>query len=153
MKYELLVVIPAKYSESELPGIFEGVLEAVRGMGAEITTREDLGKQKLAYPIGDARFGHILLVRLEADQQIAKKINEELRLKHEVIRHMITKASTRKAPAPRRAPQVQENRPEPAFAAVPESSAPAAGIVPTEEKVTLEDLDRKLDEILGKEII
>lgn len=145
MKYDLLVILPPKYSETELPEVIEGVVKYIRGFGAEITSQEDKGKQKLAYAIAGDRFGHILNFKIEADEQVAKKLNEQMRLRQDVIRHMLTKVSERKA-APRRAPS-KEKVMEPAVAGalsgVPEKK---------EDKLTLEDLDRKLDEILGKEI-
>lgn len=153
MKYELFIVIPAKYSETELPGILDSVTDAVKSAGANVSSAEDTGKQKLAYPIGEAHFGHILLIKMEAATDVAKKLNEQLRLRPEIIRHMLTKVVERKAPAPRRRNVLKEERMvEPIFAAV--------GAVKTEdkeerkeEKVTLEDLDKKLEEILGKESI
>lgn len=149
MKYELLIVIPAQYSETELPGIFEALLKYVAASGAQVTGESNLGKQKLAYPIGQARFGHMFLVKLEAEKAVAKKLNEQMRLRSEVIRHMLTKVELRapvkerrKAPSPKF---------EPAFAAVTSSVSPIRE--KKEDRLTLEDLDRKLDEILGKESI
>ncbi len=146
MKYDLLVILPPKYSETEFPGIIEGVVNYIRSLGAEITSQADLGKQKLAYAIGGDRFGHMLNFKLEADEAVAKKLNEQMRLRQEVIRHMLTKVSERKA-APRRSPP-KEKVLEPAVVAMV-----SAGAEKKEDKLTLEDLDRKLDEILGKESI
>ena len=47
MKYDLLVILPPKYSETELPEVIEGVVKYIRGFGAEITSQEDKGKQKV----------------------------------------------------------------------------------------------------------
>lgn len=148
MKYELLIVIPAQYSETELPGIFEALLKHIAASGAQVTGNSDLGKQKLAYQIGQARFGHMLLVKLEAEKAVAKTLNEQMRLRGEVIRHMLTKVEERAPAKPRRVPELVKR--EPVFAAVAQSSSPT---VKKEDKLTLEDLDRKLDEILGKETL
>ena len=156
MKYELLIVIPAQYSETELPGIFEALIKHVAASGAQVTGSSDLGKQKLAYQIGQARFGHMLLVKLEAEKAVAKTLNEQMRLRGEVIRHMLTevirhmltKVEERAPVKPRRVPELIKR--EPVFATVASSNSPS---VKKEDKLTLEDLDRKLDEILGKETI
>lgn len=146
MKYELLIIIPAKYSETELPGVIEGVVKHVKSFGIELLSQEDKGKQKLAYPVRDLRFGQVLVLKIEAEPAVAKKLNTELRLKPEIARHMLAKIIVRKN-APKRTPR--ETKPQtaelvPALAAEPSETK--------EEKMTLEDLDRKLDEILGKDI-
>lgn len=148
MKYELLLIIPAQYSETELPGVFEALLAHVAASGAQVIGNSDLGKQKLAYQIGQARFGHMLLIKLEAEPEVAKKLNEQMRLRPEVIRHMLTKVVTRSLSKERQTPITMR---EPVFAPVQGAAEPT--IVTREEKITLEDLDRKLDEILGKESI
>lgn len=163
MKYELFVIIPAKYSETELPGIFDGITDAVKSAGAEVSSREDMGKQKLAYPIGGNHFGHLLLLKMEAASEIAKKLNEQLRLRPDIIRHMLTRVIEERKPlTPRRqsAPLKKDERVvEPIFAAVgavkaEEKKDLSRGDLAKEgEKVTLEDLDKKLEEILGKETI
>ena len=147
MKYELLIIIPAKYSEVELPGVIAGVVNHVKGFGVELISEEDKGKQKLAYPVQDLRFGQVLVLKIEAEPGVAKKLNTELRLRPEIARHMLAKIVERKR-APKKTPR--EAKPQtaelaPAFVATPAETK--------EEKMTLEDLDKKLEEILGKEIV
>lgn len=162
MKYELFVIIPAKYSETELPGIFDGITDAIKSAGAEVSSREDMGKQKLAYPIGGNHFGHLLLIKMEAASEIAKKLNEQLRLRPDIIRHMLTRVIERKPLTPHRQSALlkkDERVMEPIFAAVGAVKAEekkdlsCGALAKEEEKVTLEDLDKKLEEILGKETI
>ncbi len=148
MKYELLAIIPAQYSETELPGIFSNLSDAVKEAGAEVISQEDKGKEKLAYSVGQVKFGHLSLIRFEAEPAVAKKLGEQLRLRNDLIRYMITKVVSRAAPKPRIGGETA--RKEPVFAPV---SGEETATAKKEEKVTLEDLDRKLDEILGKETI
>lgn len=149
MKYELLAVIPAQYSEAELPGVFSGIVAAVKESGATVASEEDKGKEKLAYSIGAAKFAHMFLVKFEAEPAMAKVLNEQLRLRSDLARYMLTRVIVR-APSKPRA-NVESFKREAVFA--PVISATAAASVKKEEQVTLEDLDRKLEEILGKETV
>ena len=114
-----------------------------------VTSSEDKGKDKLAYSIGAAKFAHMLLVKFEAEPATAKILNEQLRLRSDLSRYMITKVIVR-APSKPRA-NVESFKREAVFA--PVVSSAATQVKKEEQQVTLEDLDRKLEEILGKETV
>ncbi|PIY78629.1 MAG: 30S ribosomal protein S6, partial [Parcubacteria group bacterium CG_4_10_14_0_8_um_filter_35_7] len=50
MHYELLYIIPAKYSEKELQPVINQVIPLIKKAGGEILRDDNLGRKKLAYP-------------------------------------------------------------------------------------------------------
>ena len=89
MIYEILSIIPSKYSDSEVDGAIQNVEKMFTAAGAKVEKTTNLGKLKLAYSIDHVRFGTYVLTYVEADQSIVKKIDQDLRLAEEVLRHII----------------------------------------------------------------
>lgn len=144
MNYELLYIIPANYSDQEIDGVISKITQTIEKAGVKITRNENLGKLKLAYPIKHARHGFYVLVNFEAESTAVAGLDRELRLLPEIIRFQALKLEA-KAPAKEikmvsyEAPRTEEpRRREP---------APAP-----KKKVDLKELDKKLDEILEKDI-
>jgi small subunit ribosomal protein S6 len=157
-KYELLYIIPAKYSDDEIDGVKEGVNKILDKVGAKTIKEENLGKIKLAYPINKMRHGTYILVYLEVESSELQELNRQLNLSEDVLRHMLltlaegaeNKSYTIEEYEPPIVDKVRERkvRREPAKKALP----PPPPAKPEESNLSIEELDKKLDEILSEDL-
>ncbi|MFH1711974.1 MAG: 30S ribosomal protein S6 [Patescibacteria group bacterium] len=162
MIYELLYIIPSKYSDTEIEGVQANLAKILEAAGAKIEKSEVLGKLKLAYPIKKERHGTYVLVFISLEEEgDLGKIDQDLRLSNDVLRHVIVKRPKgvpTDVPKPtsyqppltaegkRTAGTVQKER-KPKSASVQVPVSPTQSEVPA-EKLSIEELDKKLDEIL-----
>lgn len=143
--YELLYLISGNLTEEEVLPIKEKVKEMVKKYGAEITAEDSLGKKKLAYPINKLFQGYYLIYEFDLEGSQLKSLDKDLRMANEVLRHVI----------------VNKNFQTPSLAKLAEERAEKEIVQAAEEKkeeskkdkIKLEDLDQKLDEILEGGII
>ncbi|MDD5109959.1 MAG: 30S ribosomal protein S6 [Patescibacteria group bacterium] len=141
-RYELTYIVPTKYAEDELGGVIAQVRELVAKHGGKVTFEDNLGKKRLAYPIKQATIGYYLMAHFDLDPANLKALNRDLRLSSDVLRHLVAKRSEvvhKVAPAP-----------------VTTAATQATQEVRKQEEQSqakLADLDRKLDELLTKDII
>lgn len=91
MIYEIMYIIPSKYSDSEIEGITETVNGLYKKHGAEVKETRNLGKLKFAYTIKGFTHGTYILSFVEAEGDAVAKIDQELRLADEVLRHITVK--------------------------------------------------------------
>lgn len=163
--YELVVIIPATYSDEEAPTLKQKVNDLLVSLGAKVTEREDLGKRKLAFPIKHIRQGFYELYKFEGPKTILQKIDQELGLLPEVLRHLVTIRTVRtkeqlEAEAALRE-RIQQKRMAAEEKAVAErqvkeletmkASEATKPAEPTRE-VSPEELTKKLDELLDESI-
>jgi len=184
--YELCYIVPIKFLDDELKKVEDSVKELLQAQKAEITKEENLGKQKFAYPINHIHQGTYVVLEFDMDGENLKKLDDQLRLKNEVLRHLIIKKRIKTAEEIAREEKMQERQrkekqeelkqmeeevkekvkksEEEASLSVPKpKEEPQKEEKPTEveikedkkddKKSTLEDLDKKLDEILTDEIL
>lgn len=147
--YELLYLINATYTEEELEPIKQKVKELIAKFGGEITLEDTLGKKKLTYPIKNNSQGYYLLYEFYLDGENYKKIDSELKLSNEILRHMIVK---KKFQSPSLVKKTQEKIQGQDME--PQKSNPSDKKKDDDkDKIKLEDLDEKLDQILEGDII
>src|SRR5665811_876344 len=87
--YEVLFIIPNKYTEDEAKQLIVKAEEIITKTGSSITFREYWGKKKLAYEIKHNAYGYYALVEFDAERDAVQSINQTLRLSTEVLRHQI----------------------------------------------------------------
>ncbi len=151
-KYELLYIIAAKYTDAEIETLMGKIKSLVASAGGNVTEMHNLGRRKLAYPISHVRNGNYVLAYFEAEPSALAKLNEMLRLSADVLRHLVVARSPYLTKIPSFAELTEirtdgeEPRPRPA---APIQQAPVAPQTP----VTMEELDKKLDEILTEEVL
>ncbi len=174
--YEMLYIIPVKYTVDELPGVQGKIKEIWAEYGCEVTYEEDLGKRKLSYPIQHTHHGYYYVIEfnLEADKLV--KLNESLRLSSDVLRHLIVSKAERTAEemaaekdrqSRREEEEEQDLKRKIESRANPKGKAkivtakpadkpeekPASSSATTSSKVSIEDLDKKLDELIDDSIL
>ncbi len=89
MIYEIMSIIPSKYSDSEIEGAVTAIEGVFTAAGATVEKTTNLGKIKLAYPIDHIRFGTYVLTYITVDGEKVQKIDQDLKLSEFVLRHMI----------------------------------------------------------------
>jgi len=154
-KYELLFIVPAKFTETELSGEADKIKAVVTAAGASVAESHDLGRRKLAYPIKNVRNGNYFLFFIESEQAAIAKLNEMLRLSTDILRHLITVRDPKITKIPSFAEEeMRRERQEAAPPVRPQQPPPQqAPLMPAKEKLSMEELDKKLDEILTDDIL
>jgi small subunit ribosomal protein S6 len=154
-KYEIMYIIPSKYTEGEMDDIIKKVGEIMETAGAQITDTFNMGKRRLAYPISHQRNGTYVLVHFDAESETIAKMDSILRLTGEILRHMIVERDPHIKQAPtfneseeRRSDEPRERQKE--AAPIQAKSMPSAA---GHENVNIKELDKKLDEILTEEVL
>ncbi|MFA6393589.1 MAG: 30S ribosomal protein S6 [Patescibacteria group bacterium] len=146
-EYELLYLIPNKFSENEVPAITEKVNKIITDHEGTVSRTEDWGKKRLAYAIKGQIYGYYQLSQISVGNGKINDIDRLLRLTPEILRHIVIKTDGKKEPKPRpvKAAEneaVRKEKPKPA-PKVEETVAKKDA-----SKVDLKDLDEKLDKIL-----
>jgi small subunit ribosomal protein S6 len=120
--YDLLYIIPNKFSENELPKIMKTVNDLVVKHKGNVILEVNYGKRRLAYPVKHNHYGYYVLVRAEMQGADAHALNQILRVEEDVLRHLITE-TMKKGDVPQEADLTQvELPPQP----VAKETAPAA---------------------------
>lgn len=146
--YELLYIVPAIYAEDELKNVMAKTEALLKEAGAEAVKSENAGKLKFAYSIKKHTAGFYILAHFNALGDALKNINRALKLEKDILRFMLTKQLKAKADVklkefteiepserkfqPRQAPVVRDR---------------------DKDKIKLEDMDKKLDILLEKDIV
>ncbi len=167
--YELLYIIPVKFVGEEQEKILGKVAKIIKDQGCEITKDEILGKQRLAYPIKHIHQGIYVMVEFDGKQSAVNKINSTLKLTPEVLRFLVIKKKKltpeqiakqeqkkqalvreekkeKEAEIQKKVEEIKEDKKESPISKTKDDKDKKKG------KVSLEDLDKKLDEILKDDI-
>lgn len=156
MIYEIMTILPSQYADTEIDGVIETVTKQIEKSGAKIEKVQNFGKLKIAYPIERQRHGTYVLFYISAEPESLQKLDQNLRLSEEVIRHLtiarpegipakdfrLVQYTPPLTPEGRRAGEREERGQQ-----THRPSAEAAA------KVTTEELATKLDQILDSDIM
>ncbi len=93
-RYELLYIIPATVVETEVGDVETKISNLITKYGATVELTKRLGKLHLAYQIKKQRYGYYVAVVFTAEQASVAKIEENLRISNDILRHMITSSET-----------------------------------------------------------
>ncbi len=165
-KYELLYLVPTQYTDDEVVEIKTKIAGLLEKLGGTIISNEVLGKIRLAYPINKIRHGSYVLVYFDAEGEAIKELDRQLSLAEELLRHTIVtrpegaenrtfEISSYVAPLSEEAKEqsrmdapARSKKPAPAPVAAPLPSPKPSATSAEESKMSMEELDKKLDEIL-----
>ena len=156
MIYEVLYIIPSQYSDTEIDGITQKMSAIFEKFEGKIEKTENLGKIKLAYPINKERFGTFILSYVELEGDKLDKLDQDLKLTDEILRHILVK---RPKGVPREAfrisayeaPITSEGKRVHAAPRV-KTQTRQKPVIETDEKMSMEELDKKLDSILDSDL-
>jgi len=169
-KYELLYIIPGQFADDEIDGVMGDVAKLAEAESSvKISRNESLGKIRLAYPIKKVKNGTYVLVHFEAEAEKLNVLDRALLLKDEVLRHTIVHlpdgAEDRKfeftsyiAPLSEEAREARgdkkdrKDRYERPKSSTPKIASPTPATKKDSPAISVEDLDKKLDEILDQDV-
>jgi small subunit ribosomal protein S6 len=157
-RYELIYTVPAKYAETELQPVIDGITAGLNKLGVKIGRNDMVGKIKMAYPVAKNRHGYYVMVDLDLEGAKAADVNEMLRLHSDVIRHQLVVKNKKNKPlfklmgiedVDRERERIREVGRE------AKSRAAAAAAKPEAKKVEVDmaDIDQKLDKIVEGNIV
>jgi len=164
MMYEMFYIIPSRYSDAEIEGIQTKVNGLAEKVGAKIIKEENLGRIRLAYPIKQTNHGIYILAYFEAETSVVAELEKQLRLAEEILRHMIVElpkgipdrsfalesyvAPLSEEDEENRHARRAEAAPFKAKAVLPMIQSETEPMPREEKPLSMEELDKKLDEIL-----
>jgi len=172
--YELTYIVSIKYLDADLQRVSDTIEAKIKELGGEITSTSILGKLRLAYPIKATHQGTYVVVEFNLEPLNLKKLDEQFVVINEVLRHLIIVKKIKTKEEIEREAKIAARLKKEEEAAKEEKSeetkkelekvekAEEQKIKKVEEvkikekednKTSLEDLDKKLDEILKEEII
>lgn len=91
-RYELLYIIPTSFTDDEVGAVETRISALITKYGAAVESTKRLGKLRLAYPIKDQRHGHYVMTLFKADSASIAKMEENLRINNDILRHLILRA-------------------------------------------------------------
>jgi len=144
--YEMLFIVPNKYTEDEVAKIVDKVRKIIKENGGNITFSEDWGKKKFAYEINHYNHGYYSLFEFDLASESLAKIDRALRMSNEVLRHQIVKKRIKTAEDIKQDEKIAEKIAKKTEAKDKEEKDEARA--KDKSKLELKDLDDKLDKIL-----
>lgn len=160
-KYELLALFPLSGTEDELKASAVKVEERLKSAGATVAGSQPLSRGRLCYPIAQTQQGYYHTIQFELEPQALTQLRRDLTLAQDTLRFSISSVSGEFKPFMASAPRLARPRfvktavPAPVPTSMPSTpatpSALAQEAVKPEEapKVTMEEIDKRLEEILG----
>ncbi|OGY89791.1 MAG: 30S ribosomal protein S6 [Candidatus Komeilibacteria bacterium RIFCSPLOWO2_01_FULL_52_15] len=153
--YELLYLVTTQVPETQLEAIQREISDWIEKQGGKITRHEAWGRKKLAYPVAKEKFGYYLLVEFDAEPSTILQLEGQLRLHKQVLRHMLVN----KKPISAKELLQQELYMQRHQRRQVEALQRGAGadekkaLEKKEGKISLEELDKKIDELLDSDMI
>lgn len=138
-QYEIASLISPETSEKEVFGVAGRITGFLQDAGAMIEKIEEPKKIRLAYPIKKFREAYFGWVTFTLDPEKLAGVEKKIKLEKQIIRFLTVLAE--EEPVRQRTFRPQR---------APESEKSASPIAPPEKQVNIEELDRQLEEILGK---
>ena len=89
--YELVLVLHPRLDNEQARQVVERVHRTIEERGGTITEREEWGIRRLAYPIQHLNEGNYFLTRFRLDAQRAREVEEAIRMREEVLRHLLVR--------------------------------------------------------------
>ena len=162
--YELTYIVPMTFTVDELPVITKKVADLLKEHGGEIVKDESMGKLKFAYPINKLSHGYYQVVEFDMPGENLVEIDSTLKIAEDVLRYILVKKKVKSedelAAEQRLRDKIAEqdqgrksifdedDGEEEVSKPTKPKKAPVKTEKSEEEKVGIEDLDKKLDSIL-----
>jgi small subunit ribosomal protein S6 len=164
--YELLYILPMKFTGEEQEKVMEKIAKIIKDQNCEITKNEIWGKRKLTYPIKHIHQGLYVVVEFDAKPAVIANLNQTFKLMPEILRHLIivkkklteeelAEQEKRKEKIIKKEKMEKEEEIQKQVEEIKgdeEQKAKPKTEKEKKEKVSLDDLDKKLDEILKDQI-
>jgi len=90
-KYETIYVIRPEQEDDKYTEIIEKYKSLIENNGGEITNIDKWGKRRLAYEIAHLKEGFYVVVKFNAEPQVAEELDRVYKISDEIIRHIIVR--------------------------------------------------------------
>lgn len=125
--YELLCIISGKMTELEISECEKSIENMLKSVVSTVHFAHHLDRKKLAFPIDHHAYGYYFLVVFDAEKQTISRIERELTLMNDVLRHSIAQKKSISSP-----PIAERKQ---AFDALPSIEEMPSDIQPTQSPV------------------
>lgn len=164
--YELMFIIPGAVDQTQVPAMKEQILKAITTNGGTITSQLDMDRRRFAYRVGQESYGYYHIVQFDCEASSIQQIDKLVRLDNNVMRYLLViaepmsedrlkeilageKYKHAKPGAPVAAVKPAElNATEMMYAQAPTAKHAVEAADADKGKVSIEELDKKLDAIL-----
>lgn len=152
--YEFTFIVPGSASEDQHPAIFEKLKTLLtKNQAQKITPTLEIGRKKLAYPINHLRHGFYFTWEFDLPPQNLLTIESELKISKDVLRCIIVNKRIKTVAEIAREERVKDIQIKEQLKKEKEKEAVVEKKEkPEKAKVSLDDLDKKLDELLNEDI-
>jgi small subunit ribosomal protein S6 len=164
--YEVLAILPGTVTEEESAPVAQMVQQTIEQNGGQGLSLSSLGKSRLAYPIRHIRYGYFYIGRFTCESTSMPVLREKLRLLAGTLRIIVNTVDPSKAQVTKisvlsdvregreRAPSAPAAEPMSAktVADAPVVTQSAVETTTTVEQIKVDDIDKKLDELLTEDI-
>jgi len=152
--YELVFIISGSLAEDQHPQAIAEIKAILEKYDGQVSLSADLGRRKLAYPIDHLKHGFYHVWEFDIMPFSLNKVEQEFRLNKNILRHLVIRKKVQTEAAKAKEQKRQAGKANAELKA--QDKAKAETVKKTENtkgKVSLEDLDKKLDELLDEKII
>ena len=151
--YELLYLTPLQDADANRTAVREQVTKVIQTDGGSVVAVRDVARQRLSYPIKRQQAGEYALVEFTAPGAAVAGIERELRLLPAILRLLIVVKSEKARVVGREIEALERMKAQEDAAKAAADERAAETVASAEPTKVIEDLDKKLEEILGKEMV
>lgn len=148
--YGLYIMIGQSANETEIKKIQTGIEGIVEKSGGKIIQSSECVKKELSFPIQKNIYAHITTIYFDIEPESIQKILSSIKgIEGPLIRHILTKEA--QIQSEEEIQEVQETQEAQETSDVIEQKKETASKseTQTQPKVSIDDIDKKLDEIMG----
>lgn len=168
--YELLMIFPVNLDDKQREEAIKKIFDFITTNEGKVNEPDVWGNQQLAYEIKHQTNGFYVLVEFDLEKELIKKLDAEMRLMPEILRNLITTKKVKTEAVIAKEKMIQQKiADKKTEVAKQEAAAKVKEEKEVEEvkhkeevakkaaksdagKISLDDLDEKLDEILKEEV-
>ena len=157
-QYELMYLLGAQVADDQVPTISQSILKFAEDFGGTEVKETQLGKKKLAYPIGKTRNGHYVVVNFTMNGKNVNLFDAKIRTQNQnIIRYILvnleeylTRQAKDKKIQSQLKPRIQPKEAEeikPKTTAITKPKAVSAVL-----EIDSAELDKKIEEALSEDL-
>jgi len=143
-KYEIAYIVSPKVPEADVVGEAGKITGFIQDANGIIGYIDEPRPRRLAYPINKFRDAYFGWTRFSTMPENLAAIEKKLKLDENIIRFLIVEAE--EVPVA----EIRTPRPRPSFVPKIRTAPAPQAETPEKEKMDIGELDKKLEEILGK---
>lgn len=136
--YELSYLISPEVSQEQIESLRQEIRALIEEKGGILDSGLSAGQKHLAYPIKKRSLAHLEVVKFYTEGSQVQDLEQKIKSKEHIIRSMCTQKKVRKA-KPASVPKLAPG----------EKMTETAAQKPKEQRVELEKIEEKLEELFG----